>query len=386
MQDNALDNALLSQSNSTELKAWLRLTLEPGIGSVVAKNLLVRFGLPQQIFEAKFNELMAVVGEKLALQLREPCSEVIQEQIHKTLEWLAKDSEHHILTLADSLYPQSLLDTHDPPVLLYVDGQLEVFQKQAIAIVGARHATLGGEQNAHAFGKYLAQQAWCVISGLATGIDAAAHEGALVSGQSAATIAVMGTGINRIYPAKNRDLAVRIKQQGALISEFPLDTRAATYNFPVRNRIVAGLSRGIVVVEAAKQSGSLITARLAGEMGKEIFAIPGSIHSPLSRGCHQLIRQGAKLVETGQDIFEELGYPVRVQALQPDELSQKKGDIPIEFQKILAMIGFDPVVPADLQEKLAIDDAQLSRVLIDMELQGLITRLVDGRYQQVHGE
>lgn len=378
------NNALIAHSE-TELYAWLRLTLEPGIGSVGAKNLLARFGLPQQIFEAKFTELMPIVGEKLALQLREPCSLAIQEQINKTVEWLQKDPEHHILTLADNAYPQSLLDTHDPPILLYLDGQIEVFQKQAIAIVGARHATLGGEQNAHAFAKYLAQQDWCVISGLAKGIDAAAHEGALASGQFGATIAVMGTGINRIYPAEHRDLAWQIKKNGALISEFPLDTRSAAHHFPMRNRIVAGLSRGVVVVEAAQKSGSLITARLAGDFGKEIFAIPGSIHSPLSRGCHQLIRQGAKLVETGQDIFEELGHSVRVAAPQPDEISQKKGDIPIEFQQILAMIGFDPIVPAVLQEKLAIDDAQMSQLLIAMELQGLIVRLVDGRYQQKHG-
>lgn len=376
----------LTYHSEAELRAWLRLTLEPGIGAVGARNLLVRFGLPQQIFEAKFNELMAVVGEKLALQLREPCSAESEALIDKTLEWLAKDDEHHILTLADSLYPQSLLDTPDPPVLLYVDGQLEAFQKPAMAIVGARHATLGGEQNAHAFAKYLASQDWCVVSGLAQGIDASAHEGALASGQPAATIAVMGTGINRIYPAENRHLAVQIKQNGALISEFPLDTRSAAHNFPMRNRIVAGLSKGVVVVEAAQKSGSLITARLAGELGKEIFAIPGSIHSPLSRGCHQLIRQGAKLVETGQDIFEELQYPVRVKAPQPDIISQKKGDIPIEFQRILAMIGFDPIAPTVLQEKLAMDDSQISRVLVEMELQGLVVRLVDGRYQQKHGE
>lgn len=377
-----MQNPLL-EPNIQELRAWLRLTLEPGLGAVSAKNLLARFGLPELIFEKSFRELASTVGEKLALQLLGPCSDTIQAQIDRTLEWL-QYPQHHILTLADEVYPQSLLDTHDPPILLYVDGQLSVFEKPAIAIVGARHATLGGEYNARSFGKYLAEQNWCVISGLARGIDGAAHEGALSSGKESATIAVMGTGINRVYPAEHRDLAIRIKQQGALLSEFPLDTRSEAFRFPMRNRIVAGLSRGVLVVEAAQKSGSLITARLAGELGKEIFAIPGSIHSTLSRGCHQLIRQGAKLVETGQDVLEELGYMVSSPAPQPDEQS-KKGNIPIEFKPILAMMGFDPVSPAELQQQLKLSDAALSQVLVGMELQGLIIRLSDGRYQQVHG-
>lgn len=369
-------------ADSQELKAWLRLTLEPGLGTVSAKNLLARFGLPELVFEKKFTELASVIGEKLALQLLAPCSEAIQVQIDKTMEWL-QQRDHHILTLADAAYPKSLFDTHDPPILLYVDGQLSVFEKSAIAIVGTRNATLGGEHNARSFGKYLAEQGWCVVSGLARGIDGAAHEGALSSGKETATIAVMGTGINRIYPAEHRDLAVRIKHQGALLSEFPLDTRSEAFRFPLRNRIVAGLSQGVLVVEAAQKSGSLITARLAGELGKEIFAIPGSIHSTLSRGCHQLIRQGAKLVETGQDVLEELGYMVSSPAPQPDE-QVKKGNIPIEFKPVLAMMGFDPVSPSELQQQLKLSDAEFSQILVGMELQGIIVRLSDGRYQQVH--
>lgn len=363
-----------------ELRAWLRLTLEPGIGSVLAKNLLMQFGLPEAIFDAKFTDLAHVVGEKLALQLREPCSETIQTKIDKTLDWLTVEG-HHIMTLADEYYPKALLDTHDPPVLLYIDGHLSVFQKSAIAIVGTRHPTLGGEQNAKAFGKYLAQQNWCVVSGLAQGIDGAAHEGALASDREAVTIAVMGTGINRIYPAHHRDLALRIKHRGALITEYPLDTRAQPFQFPARNRIVAGLSKGVVVVEAAQKSGSLITAQQAGEIGREIFAIPGSIHSSVSRGCHQLIRQGAKLVETGQDILEELGYSVSYQAVQPDE-SFKKENVSMEFQRILTLIGFDAVSPISIQQALSLNEVELSHILLNMELQGLIVRLDDGRYQQ----
>ncbi|NOL48712.1 DNA-processing protein DprA [Pelistega europaea] len=374
----------ITSPNLSELHAWLRLTLEPGLGAVSAKNLLMRFGLPEAIFEAKMVDLGSIVGEKMALQLKAPCSEQIQSHIDKTLVWLEQD-DHHILTLADQYYPKPLLDTHDPPVLLYVDGQLAVFEKLAMAIVGTRNATLGGEQNARAFGKYIAQQDWCVVSGLAQGIDGAAHEGALSSGKEAATVAVMGTGINRIYPAHHRDLALRIKHQGALVTEYPLDTRAQPFQFPARNRIVAGLSKGVVVVEAAQQSGSLITARMAGEIGREVFAIPGSIHSPVSRGCHQLIRQGAKLVETGQDIIEELGYLVSNKAPQPDELS-KKGNIPIEFRRILDMIGFDATPLTVIQQSLGLSDAELSTTLMNMELQGLLVRLADGRYQQVHGE
>ncbi|WP_159991224.1 DNA-processing protein DprA [Pelistega ratti] len=365
-----------------ELNAWLRLTLEPGVGSVTAKNLLLRFGLPQAIFEAKYMALITVVGEQLARQLSAPCSSEILAKIEQTKEWLQK-KDHYLLTLADKHYPQSLLDTHDPPVVLYVDGQLAAFQKPALAIVGSRNATLGGVQNAHAFAKYLAQQGWSIISGLALGIDAAAHEGALASGQEGATIAIMGTGINRLYPAEHKNLALRIREQGTLVTEFPLDTRSQAFHFPMRNRIVAGLSKGVVVVEAAQKSGSLITAQLASEMGKDVFAIPGSIHSPLSRGCHRLIRQGAKLVETGQDILEELGYPIHHKAPEPDAKQSNKEIDPIN-QQLLDLMGFDPTELMALQQASSLALDEIAARLLQMELDGWIIRLRDGRYQQVH--
>ncbi len=288
-----------------ELYAWVRLTLEPGVGPVTARHLLVAFGLPQDIFGASPAALMKVVPQKLALQLAGGVADEIDAQIRRTLDWLARPG-HHILTLADELYPAALLDTVDPPSLLYVDGDPQALSQPAIAIVGSRSATPGGTDNAFAFSRYLADTGWCIVSGLAQGIDAAAHEGALASQGTTPTLAIMGTGINKVYPASHKALAYRIRERGALVSELPLDTPAVMHQFPRRNRIVAGLARGVLVVEAAIRSGSLITARLAAESGREVFAIPGSIHSPLSRGCHALIRQGAKLVETADDIQEEL--------------------------------------------------------------------------------
>ena len=364
-----------------ELRAWLRLTLEPGVGTVTAKQLLAVFGLPEHIFAASYSQLESVLGHNLALQLSSDCSEQINAQIERTFEWLAKP-EHYILTLADAAYPVSLFETHDPPVLLYVDGQLETLAKpNKLAMVGTRNATLMGDVNARAFAKYLAQKDWCIVSGLALGIDAASHEGALDSQQLGSTLAVMGTGINRIYPASHKDLAYRIKANGALISELPLDTGARPHQFPQRNRLVAGLSRGVLVVEAAKKSGSLITARMGAELGREVFAIPGSIHSPLSHGCHALIRQGAKLVETGQDILEELGFvqgkvaPTKP-VLQTPGLSQQQ-------QHILDLMGFEALSIDQLARGMAMDVPSLSAQLSSFELQGLVTRLGDGRYQRV---
>lgn len=363
-----------------ELMAWLRLTLEAGVGSATIKTLLAHFGLPHTVYAASYSSLKPYVGEKIALAMKSDMSEETEAFIEKTLAWVTQPN-HYIITLADEYYPPALLDMHDPPALLYVDGQLESLQKPALSIVGSRSATLGGMQNSKAFAKYLAHQGWCIVSGLAVGIDAAAHEGALESSEPCSTIAVMGTGINRLYPAQHKALALRIKENGALISEYPLDTKAQAFHFPRRNRIVAGLSRGILVVEAAKQSGSLITAKLAAEAGKEVFAIPGSIHSLLSRGCHGLIRQGAKLVETGQDILEELGYVSNPPAVSRPSTSNN--EVPKRFKIILDKIGFEPMLIETISQSLSIHIHELSARLLQMELQGYIVRLSDGRYQQV---
>lgn len=389
-----------------ERYAWVRLTLEPGIGPVTARHLLVAFGLPQDIFSASASSLMKVVTQKQALQLAGPVDPVMHALIERTFEWLARPG-HHLVTLADDHYPALLLDTADPPSLLYVDGDPGILAQPSIAMVGARSATPGGTDNAFAFARHLADAGWGIVSGLAQGIDAAAHEGALASSAALPTIAVMGTGINRVYPAANKALAMRIRERGALISELPLDTAAVVHQFPRRNRIVAGLSRGVLVVEAAQRSGSLITARLAGENGREVFAIPGSIHSPLSRGCHALIRQGAKLVETADDILEELSRsgsapvaptpasrkrdtsrsatardrPTQAHVAQP---SVAAGDLITDpgQQRLLDTMGYDPVSMDLLLVRLGISVGELAGQLTELEMLGKIVRLPDGRYLQ----
>jgi len=389
-----------------ERYAWVRLTLEPGIGPVTARHLLVAFGLPQDIFSASASSLMKVVTQKQALQLAGPVDPAMHALIERTFEWLARPG-HHLVTLADDHYPALLLDTADPPSLLYVDGDPGILAQPSIAMVGARSATPGGTDNAFAFARHLADAGWGIVSGLAQGIDAAAHEGALASSAALPTIAVMGTGINRVYPAANKALAMRIRERGALISELPLDTAAVVHQFPRRNRIVAGLSRGVLVVEAAQRSGSLITARLAGENGREVFAIPGSIHSPLSRGCHALIRQGAKLVETADDILEELSRsgsapvaptpasrkrdtsrsatardrPTQAHVAQP---SVAAGDLITDpgQQRLLDTMGHDPVSMDLLLVRLGISVGELAGQLTELEMLGKIVRLPDGRYLQ----
>jgi DNA processing protein len=292
-----------------ELAAWLRLSLEPGLGPVGAFALLRAAGMPEQIYAMRASALARHLPADLARQLAAPMPAATAELIERTLKWVQKPG-HHAITLVDPAYPQSLFTIGDPPLLLFVRGDPLALTRASLAVVGARSATTGGAENARAFSRYLAGHGWCVVSGLAEGIDAAAHEGALDAGpQGAGTVAVMGTGIDVVYPPRHAGLADRIAANGALVTEMPLGTPARPHHFPKRNRLVAGLARGVLVVEAARQSGSLITARLAGENGREVFAIPGSIHSPLSRGCHALIRQGAKLVETARDITDELGAP-----------------------------------------------------------------------------
>ena len=406
-----------------ELSAWLRLTLEPNLGPAQARLLLSALGLPQDIFSASIGTLSKFVSTQLASQLRAEASAETRATIDRTLSWLA-EPHHHVLTLADPAYPPQLLDIHDPPLLLYVNGNLACLARPMIAIVGARNATAAGNDNAHAFAGYLAEQGWCVTSGLAAGVDAAAHRGALSAGDhGGGTVAVLGTGIDIVYPARNRELAHAIAAQGALLSELPLGTRALPYQFPKRNRIVAGLSRGVLVVEAALQSGSLITAKLASEMGREVFAIPGSIHSPLSRGCHALIRQGAKLVESGRDIDEELAGPRSKANARGMEakgapyapvsgasdagknagtngaLAKKNDAAPIEHNDdvvhaqrpqgsvsrhaaLLAALGHDPVHADTLQARTGLALSELNNQLLELELTDVIARLADGRFQR----
>jgi DNA processing protein len=359
--------------SAAELRAWLRLTLVPTIGGDSQRRLLDAFGSPEEIFSAAPAALAAVVGADGAARL---LGHAAAAEVEAALSW-AGEAGHCILTLGDAEYPQALLDSADPPTLLYVAGRVELLGRPALAIVGSRNATRQGEENATAFAAALAAAGLVIVSGLALGIDAAAHRGGLKEG---ATIAVIGTGPDRIYPARNEALARSIADQGAIVSEFPLGTPPLAGNFPRRNRIIAGLCRGCLVVEAAARSGSLITARLAGEAGREVFAIPGSIHSPLSKGCHQLIRQGAKLVETAVDVLEELGWHgLQGGAGLPPNASSPDG----AAAALLAAIGHDPCDIDTIAARSGLTPDSLLAMLLELELDGRVASLPGGRYQRL---
>jgi DNA processing protein len=352
---------------------WLRLTLVPGVGGESRRQLLRVFGLPDAVFAAGRDALSGVVGEALAEQLlHHDC----ERHIDGAMAWAAEPG-NHIVTLADAAYPQALLASDDPPVLIYAKGRVELLNRPALAVVGSRNATKQGEATAQAFASALSAAGLTIVSGLALGIDAAAHRGALTARGS--TIAVIGTGADRIYPARNESLAREISLQGVVVSEFPLGTPAMAANFPRRNRLIAGLARGCLVVEAAERSGSLITARLAAEGGLEVFAIPGSIHSPLSKGCHRLIKQGAKLVESAQDILEELRWEAVVAAAPPPAALP---DDP-EAARLLETLGFQPCDLDTLAARSALTAEQLLAMLLPLELAGHVAQLPGGRYQRI---
>ena len=351
-------------------KAWLTLSLIRGLGGEGARLLLRELGSPEAVLDAPANVLKSFVKAEVVSAIGKG---VADAELADTLIWLGED-QNHLVTLGDSDYPQSLLNISDPPLLLYVKGRLDLLNARAIAIVGSRHATPQGIGNAEEFARILSDGGLCVISGMAHGIDAAAHRGALV-GQGS-SIAVIGTGLDKVYPSANRDLAHALARQGAMISEFPLGTPPLAGNFPRRNRLISGMSIGCLVVEASLQSGSLITARLAIEQGRDVFAIPGSIHSPLSRGCHKLIKQGAKLVETAQDILEELSCLPVVTKVLPESTAEK-GDL-------LGQIGFDPVSMDTLCLRSGLTVSQLSAMLLALELEGRIATLPGGLFQRIH--
>lgn len=373
-----------------ELVGWLRLTLAPGIGCATQHRLLKQFGLPTAVLAAPRPAVAAVVGARAAVALFDhDCSEAVA----RTRDWLAQPG-HRLLTLADHDYPRSLLDLHDAPAVLYLKGDAGCLQQSALAIVGSRAATAGGIQNAEQFAAALSRSGLAIVSGLATGIDGGAHRGALAAGGT--TVAVVGTGLDRVYPARHRDLAHAVSERGLLISELPLGTGPHPSNFPRRNRIIAALARGVLVVEAARDSGSLITARLAGELGREVFAIPGSIHSPQARGCHQLIRQGAKLVETADDILEELGgtlvAPATAREEHPSASLQTRASaqtqrppatISTAEAALLAALGHDPCALDTLAGRTGLTADALLAMLLELELTGHVAALPGGRYQRL---
>ena len=378
-----------------ELAAWLRLTLTPGVGNDTARRLLAAFGLPQAIFAQGSAALRQVVTPVQASALAQ-APEGLPALLHATLAWLAGAQAglpRCVITLGDAAYPGGLLAIEDPPVLLYATGQLQLLQPAwpgpALAMVGSRNPTPQGEQNARQFARHLSAAGLTIVSGLALGVDGAAHDGALLAvdeaapAQRLATVAIIGTGIDRVYPRQHRALAHRIARHGLILSEYPLGTPPLPANFPKRNRLIAGLAQGTLVVEAALQSGSLITARLAAEQGKEVFAIPGSIHSPQSRGAHALLRQGAKLVETAQDVLEELRMPTAAPAPVADKPGEQAATPDSDNAALLAALGADPVGFDALQARTGLPTDVLQARLLELELEGRVGRLPGGLFQRL---
>jgi DNA processing protein len=360
-----------------ELGAWLRLLQTPGVGRGSMRRLLAAFGSPQAVIGASVDARRAVVGAGQAEAL-DDAPDGLPALLDATLTWLRTQAAEPraVVTLGDPRYPPALLNAPDPPLVLYAQGRVDLLQADSIAIVGSRHPTPQGAANARAFARELSDAGLTVVSGMALGVDAAAHDGGLAG--AASTVAVVGTGLDRVYPRRHLALAHRIAQHGLIVSEYALGAPPLAAHFPQRNRIIAGLSRGTLVVEAAIQSGSLITARLANEAGRDVFAIPGSIHSPQARGCHALLRQGAKLVETAQDVLEELRPAARPAA--PPVAGE-----PSDANPLLDALGFDPVTLDALAARTGWSAAELSARLLGLELDGLIARLPGQLFQRVAG-
>lgn len=295
-------------------------------------------------------------------------------------DWL-QDADHHQIRMNEEDYPELLAQIPGPPSILYVNGNPEILHLPALAIVGSRNPTSAGSRNAFEFARHLGSAGFCIVSGLAQGIDEQAHRGALAVG--APTIAFLGHGIDRVYPASNRELAHEIASSGALVSEFPLGTHPHRSLFPQRNRLISGSSFGTLVVEAARRSGSLITARLAAEQGREVFALPGSIHNPLARGCHELIRQGAKLVETAADIVSELA-PLSAHMLELTKQQSTSAATPLEgeqdYVQLRKLLSFDPIGIDELKSQSGLTIDQLSSMLLILELHGEVESMSGGRY------
>jgi DNA processing protein len=355
-----------------ELASWLKLSLTPGLSGGALRQLLAAFGDPQRVLAASRGALAQHVADATAAAIRQGGAD---EAVAAVGAWL-EDPANRVLTLADGHYPPRLLQIADPPPLLYVKGRAELLSRPSLAVVGSRNATAQGMANAEAFARTLSDAGLTVVSGLALGADAAAHRGGLAGASS--SVAVLGTGVDIVYPARNRALAHQLAQNGALISEFPLGTRALGANFPRRNRLISGLALGCLVVEAAADSGSLITARLAAEQGREVFAVPGSIHSPLAKGCHALIKQGAKLVESARDILEELQMPAPAPAAPA-----RSAAADARTRRLLDALGYESCDLDTLAARCGLPPAELAALLTQLELDGHIATLPGGLVQRL---
>ena len=385
-----------------ELAAWLRLLLTPDVGGHSARKLLAAFGLPNAVFQQTEAALGQVVGTSRAQALLSEPAE-LQALLQTTWDWQqAAPSTRRILSLGDPLYPQALLQTEDPPPLLYAMGRPEIWQHNllnraapaCLAVVGSRNPSPQGLANARQFAQALAEAGLTIVSGMALGVDGAAHEGALAGAapDALATVAVVGTGLDRVYPSQHRALAHRIAEHGVLLSEFALGTLPLASNFPRRNRIISGLSRGTLVVEAALKSGSLITAQLAVEQGREVFAIPGSIHATQSRGCHALLKQGAKLVESAEDVLEELQWNADASLVAVNLATETADDCVTQAapllpaapeSALLRALGHDPASLDALQARTGLPTPDLLAQLMTLELEGQVARLPGGRFQRL---
>ena len=356
---------------------FLRLTMVRGVGSLAAHKLLSGLGDIGTVFRASGATLAGIVGDALARKIAALPDAAVQGEIDASLAWLQSAPDHHLLTWAHPAYPKVLLESGDAPLVIYAKGHIELLDRPAIAMVGSRNCSQGGGDTAEAFAQAFAERGVTVVSGMALGIDAASHVGALraTSQGSGSTIAVIGTGIDRVYPARNKVLAHSIAERGLMLSEYPLGTPPLPANFPRRNRIISGLSLGVLVVEASMQSGSLITARFAGEQGREVFAIPGSIHSTFHKGCHHLIKQGAKLVETANDVLEEL----RIETAAAPAANAGSASTSVGLSQY---IEHDPVDVDTLVTRSGMAVDQVVTELTMLELSGSIEQLPGGRWQR----
>jgi DNA processing protein len=423
-QTKPITNHIAHPISTDELAAWLRLMLTDGVGNTSAQKLLAAFGLPPAIFEQPRSSLLHFVTERQSLALQS-IPEALNKQVDLCAKWLAADTANRrIVTLGDALYPKALLTLPDPPLVLWLLGRIDLLEANgwpaSISMVGSRNPTNSGEKSAHAFAQSFVNSGFCVVSGMALGIDAAAHFGALSAARPTSqndagsrinmgtsisalcTIAIVGTGLDRVYPKQNLELAHRIADFGLMMSEFPLGSAPIAANFPKRNRLIAALGLGTLVVEAALQSGSLITARESLDLGKDVFAIPGSIHSAQSKGCHALIKQGAKLVESADDVLGEL----QVLPTLFNELKRVQNDVTnkltgpnssprrttttqtqiapadsLSNHPVLKALGFDLASFDALQARLDVDAATLQVQLLELEMDNMIVRLPGGLYQ-----
>jgi DNA processing protein len=349
--------------------AWLRFTLTPELSAANQRVLLERFATPEQAFTAPHAEIVAAVGARAAGAL---AAGPAGRPYEAALKWL-EDPNHHLLTRDDSRYPQLLKEIAQPPSALYVRGHVELLSRPSFAIVGSRNATIQGMRDAEAFARALSDAGLAIVSGLALGIDAAAHRGGL--GGKSSSIAVLGTGADLDYPRRNRALAARLAESGAIVTEFSLGMPPAPGNFPRRNRIISGLARGVLVVEAASRSGSLITARLAADQGRDVFALPGSIHAPLNKGCHELIKDGAKLVESVEDILKEIRWDHAPMAPPPPARARRDA--------LLAAMGHMPVSIDDIAGRTGHAASLIAARLTMLELEGAVASVSGGFFQRL---